>query len=196
MNFLAHSFLSFSEEQLVGNMIADFVNNREVKDFSEQIQSGIRLHRGIDTFTDVHPVVHQAKKFFSPKVRLYAGVFVDVSFDYFLANDVRIKTREEWKKHSQEVYVVLEKYKSVLPDRFHLVLERMKKDDWLYNYRHEWGIEFSFRNVVNKAQYLDKGTDVFPIFMENKEELKRYYDVFFPEIQEFCKKYQKNIQPF
>lgn len=100
------------------------------------------------------------------------------------------------EKHSQEVYVVLEKYKSVLPDRFHLVLERMKKDDWLCNYRHEWGIEFSFRNVVNKAQYLDKGTDVFPIFMENKEELKRYYDVFFPEIQEFCKKYQKNIQPF
>ena len=35
MNFLARSFLSFSEEQLVGNMIADFVNNREVKDFSE-----------------------------------------------------------------------------------------------------------------------------------------------------------------
>jgi possible [acyl-carrier-protein] phosphodiesterase len=177
-------------------MIADFVNNREVKDFSEQIQSGIRLHRGIDTFTDAHPVVHQAKKFFSPKVRLYAGAFVDVSFDYFLANDTQIKTREEWKNHSQEVYVVLEKYKSVLPDRFHLVLERMKKDDWLYNYRHEWGIEFSFRNVVNKTQYLDKGTDVFPIFMENKEELKRYYDVFFPEIQEFCKKYQKNIQPF
>ena len=83
-----------------------------------------------------------------------------------------------------------------MPDRFHLVLERMKKDDWLYNYRHEWGIEFSFRNVINKAQYLDKETDVFPIFMENKEELKWCYDVFFPEIQEFCKKYQKNIQPF
>ena len=96
MNFLAHSFLSFSEEQVIGNMIADFVNNREVK----EIQSGIRLHRGIDTFTDAHPIVHQAKKFFSPKVRLYAGAFVDVSFDYFLANDIQIKTCEEWEKHS------------------------------------------------------------------------------------------------
>lgn len=186
MNFLAHSFLSFSEEQLVGNMIADFVKNREVKHFSEEIQKGIRLHREIDTFTDAHPVVHQAKRFFSPMVRLYAGAFVDVSFDYFLANDVGVKTEQDWIAHSQRVYAVLEKHQEILPDRFKIVLERMKKDNWLYNYRHDWGIEFSFRNVVNKAQYLDKEINVFPLFLEHKDKLEEHYQKFFPQIRAFC----------
>jgi acyl carrier protein phosphodiesterase len=73
-------------------MIADFVKNREREFLPMEIQKGIKLHRAIDTFTDAHPVVHQAKRFFSPMVRLYAGAFVDVSFDYFLANDVGVKT--------------------------------------------------------------------------------------------------------
>ena len=61
MNFLAHSYLSFSEEQLVGNMIADFVKNRDVARLPESIQKGIKLHRAIDTFTDAHPLIHEAK---------------------------------------------------------------------------------------------------------------------------------------
>ena len=169
-------------------MIADFVKNKEVKNLPEGIQKGIRLHREIDTFTDAHPIIHQAKRFFSPVVRLYAGAFVDVSVDYFLANHIALKTETEWAEHSQRVYAILEKYWEVLPERFRPVLERMKKDDWLYNYRNDWGIEFSFRNVVNKAQYLENGTEVFPLFMEYKEELREHYHVFFPEIMDFCHK--------
>lgn len=188
MNFLAHSFLSFSEEQLVGNMIADFVKNREVKNYSEEIQKGIRLHREIDTFTDAHPVIHRAKRVFSPMVRLYAGAFVDVSFDYFLANDLRIYTDKDWQEHSQRVYKVLEDYRDILPENFKSVLERMKKDNWLYNYRNDFGIEFSFRNVVNKAKYLEKDTNVFPLFLEYKALLREQYNEFFPELLEEIKK--------
>ena len=73
MNFLAHSYLSFSEEQLVGNMIADFVKNRDVARLPESIQKGIKLHRAIDTFTDAHSLIHEAKAPFRPLVRLYSG---------------------------------------------------------------------------------------------------------------------------
>ena len=83
MNFLAHSFLSYSEEQLVGNMIADFIKNRDLASLPEGIQEGVKLHRIIDSFTDSHDVVKNAKKPFQPLVRLYAGAFVDVSFDHF-----------------------------------------------------------------------------------------------------------------
>ena len=60
MNYLAHSYLSFSHEQLVGNMIADFIKNREREFLPSEIQKGIKLHRAIDTFTDAHPVIHQS----------------------------------------------------------------------------------------------------------------------------------------
>ena len=186
MNFLAHSYLSFSEEQLVGNMIADFVKNRDVARLPESIQKGIKLHRAIDTFTDAHPLIHEAKAPFRPLVRLYSGAFVDVAFDYFLANDTTENSQREWQEHSQRVYAVLRRYEEFLPEVFKKVLDKMQQDDWLYNYRNEWGIEYSFRNVVNKAQFLDKTTNVFPVFLANKDFLREKYEIFFPEIKSFA----------
>ena len=187
MNFLAHSYLSFSEEQLVGNMIADFVKNRDVARLPESIQKGIKLHRAIDTFTDAHPLIHEAKAPFRPLVRLYSGAFVDVAFDYFLANDTTENSQREWQEHSQRVYAVLRRYEEFLPEVFKKVLDKMQQDDWLYNYRNEWGIEYSFRNVVNKAQFLDKTTNVFPAFLANKDFLREKYEIFFPEIKSFVR---------
>ena len=186
MNFLAHSYLSFSEEQLVGNMIADFVKNRDVARLPESIQKGIKLHRVIDTFTDAHPLIHEAKAPFRPLVRLYSGAFVDVAFDYFLANDTTENSQREWQEHSQRVYAVLRRYEEFLPEVFKKVLDKMQQDDWLYNYRNEWGIDYSFRNVVNKAQFLDKTTNVFPAFLANKDFLREKYEIFFPEIKSFA----------
>ena len=185
MNFLAHSYLSFSEEQLVGNMIADFVKNRDVARLPESIQKGIKLHRAIDTFTDAHLLIHEAKAPFRPLVRLYSGAFVDVAFDYFLANDTTENSQREWQEHSQRVYAVLRRYEEFLPEVFKKVLDKMQQDDWLYNYRNEWGIEYSFRNVVNKAQFLDKTTNIFPAFLANKDFLREKYEIFFPEIKSF-----------
>ena len=186
MNFLAHSYLSFSEEQLVGNMIADFVKNRDVARLPESIQKGIKLHRAIDSFTDAHPLIHEAKAPFRPLVRLYSGAFVDVAFDYFLANDTAENSQCEWQEHSQRVYAVLRRYEEFLPEVFKKVLDKMQQDDWLYNYRNEWGIDYSFRNVVNKAQFLDKTTNVFPAFLANKDFLREKYEIFFPEIKSFA----------
>ena len=186
MNFLAHSYLSFSEEQLVGNMIADFVKNRDVARLPESIQKGIKLHRAIDTFTDAHPLIHEAKAPFRPLVRLYSGAFVDVALDYFLANDTTENSQREWQEHSREVYAVLRRYEEFLPEVFKKVLDKMQQDDWLYNYRNEWGIEYSFRNVVNKAQFLDKTINVFPAFLANKDFLREKYEIFFPEIKSFA----------
>ena len=186
MNFLAHSYLSFSEGQLVGNMIADFVKNRDVARLPESIQKGIKLHRAIDTFTDAHPLIHEAKAPFRPLVRLYSGAFVDVAFDYFLANDTTENSQCEWQEHSKRVYAVLRRYEEFLPEVFKKVLDKMQQDDWLYNYRNEWGIEYSFRNVVNKAQFLDKTTNVFPVFLANKDFLREKYEIFFPEIKSFA----------
>ena len=186
MNFLAHSYLSFSEEQLVGNMIADFVKNIDVARLPESIQKGIKLHRAIDTFTDAHPLIHEAKAPFRPLVRLYSGAFVDVAFDYFLANDTTENSQREWQEHSQRVYAVLRRYEEFLPEVFKKVLDKMQQDDWLYNYRNEWGIEYSFRNVVNKAQFLDKTINVFPAFLANKDFLREKYEIFFPEIKSFA----------
>lgn len=186
MNFLAHSFLTRSDDQIVGQFLEDFIRNNQRFSFSEEVQKGIVLHRAIDTFTDSNPAIHEAKKVFSPLVRLYSGAFVDVAMDYFLANDSKIHSAEGWKSHSQHVYRVLGDNQDLFPENFQRMLFHMKKDDWLYNYRNDWGIEFSMKNVLNKAKYLDKDISVFEAFLQNKEQLQQCYNDFFPELKVYC----------
>lgn len=184
MNYLAHSFLSFTDGQIVGNMIADFIKNNEKENFPLEIQRGIRLHREIDSFTDSHPNVHLAKKVFSPLVRLYAGAFVDVSFDFFVAHQL---SSEELKNHSQKVYRVLWQHEEFLPEQFKKMLVRMEQDDWLYNYREDWGIKFSLQNVLNKAKYLEKDLPVYEAYLDNKPILATEFESFFPDIKTYLK---------
>lgn len=193
MNFLAHTYLSFTDEQIVGNMIGDFIKNKNRYDFSEGIQEGITLHRAIDAFTDVHPKVLEAKTVFQPIVRLYSGAFVDVVFDYFLANDPKIKSPSEWREFTSHVYEVLNDYEQDLPESFRKVLPRMEKDNWLYNYRFDWGMEYSINNVLNKAKYLDNSVPVYGFFQHHKDFLRSCYDEFFPDLYEFCEKFNENF---
>ena len=179
MNFLAHSYLTFTDEQIVGQFLQDFIRNKDRFSFPQKIGEGITLHRAIDTFTDAHPEIHEAKKIFSPLVRLYAGAFVDVSFDYFLANSIGDKAL---KAHSEKVYRVLRNHEEFLPENFLRMLDSMEKDNWLYNYREEWGIEFSIRNVLNKAKYLNKNLAVFEVFLNHKPQLQYHFDHFYPDL--------------
>ena len=182
MNYLAHSFLAFTDGQIVGQFLEDFIRNKERFSFPKEIQDGITLHRAIDTFTDSHPAIHEAKKVFSQLVRLYSGAFVDVSMDYFLANDLSLNSEKEWKDHSLKVYRVLNENSQFLPENFKKMLVKMEHDDWLYNYREDWGIKFSIQNVLNKAKYLEKDIPVFQAFLDHKEILQKCYDDFFPDL--------------
>ena len=183
MNYLAHSILSFTDGQLVGNMIADFIKNNEREKFPLKIQEGIKLHRAIDTFTDSHPAVSEAKKIFSPLVRLYSGAIIDVAFDYFVA---QLYTASELKIHSSKVYKILWENEQWLPENYKKILVRMEQDDWLSNYKKDQGIQFSMHNVLHKAKYLEKDLPVFDLFLQNKDKLQFYFDQFFPDILSDC----------
>jgi acyl carrier protein phosphodiesterase len=187
MNYLAHSYLTFTDGQIVGQFLEDFIRNRDRFTFPKDIQDGITLHRAIDTFTDAHPAIHEAKKVFAPLVRLYAGAFVDVAMDYFVANDLSLHSLKGWKEHSLKVYRVLNQHYEFLPENFRRMLERMEKDDWLYHYRQDQNIKFSMRNVLNKAKYLDNDIPVFGAFLAHKEVLQQCYDNFFPDLIEHAK---------
>ncbi len=65
------------------------------------------------------------------------------------------------------------------PENFKSMLVKMEQDDWLYNYRENWGIKFSIQNVLNKAKYLDKDIPVFEAFLNNKAFLQECYNDFF-----------------
>lgn len=187
MNLLAHAYLSFHEEEtLVGNMISDDVKGQQKNHYPPAIQKGIQLHRYIDSFTDQHPVVQKASQLFRPLTRKYAGAFIDISFDYFLANDPEQEPPEGWKNFTSWVYHTLDGYNQWHPSRFGRFYPFMRDQDWLYHYRYEESIGKSLDNLMRRARYLDNDLPVRQVFMDNKAALNDYYHAFFPELKAYA----------
>ena len=68
--------------------------------------------------------------------------------------------------------------KLILPENFRKVLPRMEKDNWLYNYRFDWGMEYSINNVLNK-KISGQFYSVYGFFQHHKEFLRSCYEEFF-----------------
>lgn len=166
-------------------MISDYVKGKKKFDYSPGIQQGMDLHRAIDTFTDEHAVTKKAKEIFRPHYRLYAGAFVDVVYDHYLATDNSIFSNESLQEFAKETYQTLEPYSAVFPERFAMMFPYMKTQNWLYNYRERWGIEKSLHGVVRRATYLTESATAFSLFEEHYDELQNCYDEFFPELMVF-----------
>jgi acyl carrier protein phosphodiesterase len=187
MNYLAHAVLSFNQpEILVGNMISDFIKGKKRFDFSTNIQQGIMFHRSIDTFTDAHASTKKASRFFKDAVGLYAGAFVDIMYDHFLALDKNEFDDGRLHEFSLSVYATLDEYENILPEKFARMFPYMKKDNWLYNYSTLNGIEKSFNGLARRAKYLDNGNAVFESFKKNYDALKDCYENFFPDVRKFA----------
>lgn len=187
MNYLAHAYLSFNDEEiLVGNLVSDFVKGKKKFDYKEGIQKGITLHRAIDTFTDSHEATKIAKEIFRPCYRLYSGAFVDVVYDHFLATDVSEFNEESLKEFSENVYKMVDRHANELPERFARMFPYMKSQNWLFNYRTRWGTESSFGGVVRRARYLEESETAASLFEKHYDGLKQCYRVFFPDVKSFA----------
>ena len=187
MNYLAHAYLSFHQPAiLVGNMISDFVKGKQKFTYSQAIQKGITLHRHIDNFTDTHPATHDAKQYFKPAVGLYAGAFVDIVYDHFLALDEQLHTAQDLAQFAAATYDTLESFESELPLKFARMLPYMRTQNWLYNYRTINGIENSFGGLVRRAVYLHNSIGAFDAFMQHYNALQQCYKTFFPQVQLFA----------
>ena len=188
MNYLAHAWLSFNEPGiLAGNLISDFVKGKVKFNYTGDTFKGIELHRAIDTFTDTHEATRQAMEVFRPYYRLYAGAFVDVVYDHFLATDESEFPAGRLLTFSENVYRQLEPYVPHAPERFQQLFPHMRSQNWLFNYQYRWGIEKSFRGLVHRAAYMQESQTALALFDEYYALLGSCYRRFFPEVYAFAR---------
>ena len=188
MNYLAHAFLSFNHpEILTGNMISDYVKGKSQYTFPELIQSGIRLHRAIDHFTDEHAASKVISELFRPTYRLYSAAFTDIVYDHFLANDQSLFPGEgSLENFTQQTYASLQLNNRYFPQKFAALFPYMQTQNWLYNYQFDWGIRNSFQGLGRRAAYLPETAVAFELFLNNKELLQEQYDLFFPSVKKMA----------
>lgn len=187
MNYLAHAYLSFGDPDiLAGNMISDFIKGKKKFDYPDRIRMGITLHRKIDEYTDSHPATRQAKQFLKTAAGLYAGSFVDIIYDHFLANDPYEFEEGALSDFAQKTYVQLELHEKWFPEKSKRFFFYMRMQNWLLNYRSTQGIHNSFEGLCRRAKYIDDPEPVFEAFIKHYEELKIAYEYFFPHVKTFA----------
>lgn len=186
MNFLAHVYLSYGQAGLlVGNMIGDFVKGNQYLQYEECIQKGIQLHRQIDSFTDSHPIIQETKQIYRQSVGRYDGAFLDISFDYCLANASTILSPSAWREKITQAYTTIDKKIETLPPAFAKMFSYMENGDWLYNYRYTWQIKKSFEGLAKRAKYLENDVNPFADFEKNITYMEQSFSEFFPQLEAF-----------
>lgn len=191
MNYLGHAYLSFGNAQtLLGNMIGDFVKGTETNMdvYPTAIKKGILLHRHIDTFTDQHSAIREAKKIFRPKYGLYSGAVVDTLMDHFIANDESLFANETALDYFvQQVYWQLGEQKIHFPAKFVPYYESMITHNWLFHYRNEEGVQRSLNGLMRKAKHIDEVSTAFELLLTKKNTLQELYQQFISDIISFVK---------
>lgn len=197
MNFLAHIYLSGTDEEIIiGNFIADGIKGKQYLQFPPGIQKGVLLHREIDTFTDFHPIVRQSTKRLHKNHGHYSGIIVDILYDHFLAKNWSTYSEVTLSEYVENFYSLLHKHYEVLPPRIKRMMPHMISDNWLMSYATISGIGKILFQMNYRTQ--NKSKMNFAV-----EELELYYDdfeseftLFFAELIPFSNQKRKEICDF
>ncbi|MGL5913653.1 MAG: ACP phosphodiesterase [Bacteroidales bacterium] len=187
MNFLAHILLAGKQTELqIGGFIADYVKGSQFTDFSPAIAEGIILHRKIDAFTDSHPIVHQMRKYLRPHFGRYAGVFLDVFFDYCLANNWRKFHSDTLLKFTYKFYYKLWKNHHQLPSQIQGIFWHFTLSNRLYQYKYIKGVERALWIMGNYTSLPQMSKESAVFLRENQNVLEQNFLTFFPLVISFA----------
>lgn len=188
MNFLAHIYLSGTDEELIiGNFIADSLKGKSYLKYPVGIQRGVVLHRAIDFYTDTHPTVRKSISRLFGTYGHYSGIIVDIIYDHFLAS--------HWKEFSpvaldifvSEFYELLQTYYPVLPKPIQQFLPYMVKDNWLLSYATLEGIGRILYQMNERTRRKSKMNFAIVELEEHYGDFEMEFLSFFEELQAFAK---------
>ncbi len=186
MNFLAHAHLSGKNEPLLfGNFIADSVKGNRINRYEPAVRNGILLHRKIDGFTDMHPVVGQSKQRIRKRFGLYSGIVVDIYYDHFLAANWSRFSPTELSDFSTYVYKILAKRFLWLPPRTLRILPFLIAQNWLTAYANPADLKRVFYGMDRRTRFRSGMSGAVQLLEENYRELERDFFLFYPRLMEF-----------
>lgn len=181
MNFLAHVFLSGSNEQvIIGNFIGDWVKGNDFKNYPPDVQKGILVHRTIDSFTDNHAIVRQSKSRLNDKYHKYSGIIIDIFYDHYLAYNWDLYSWIPLATFTENLNATLNRNMDLMPMNVQKFIPGFMKRKWLESYQTPEGIELVLQGMSRHTSLPDKTSDAITILKENYELFRDEFFEFFP----------------
>jgi len=188
MNYLAHIYLSGENEVVtIGNFIADGIKGKDYKKYSKDIQTGILLHRQIDTYTDTHKTVRKSTKRLHEKYSHYSGVIVDILYDHFLAKNWSTYSDIPLEDYTENFYDSLEEHYEILPTRIQKMMPYLVTDNWLLSYASIKGIARVLNGMNRRIKNISNMNEAVNELEEFYDEFEDEFTIFFEDLMTFSK---------
>jgi len=194
MNFLAHIYLSFGDEEItIGNFIADSIRGNKIDHLPTRIQKGILLHREIDTYTDSHAIPKISSKRLHKNYSHYSRVIVDIFYDHFLAKNWKSYSDTPLKIYVENFYDLLEDNYPILPHGVQRMMPYMITDNWIYNYSKMEGIGRVLNGMNRRTMNKSKMNFAILDLEEHYTDFEKEFTSFFEELIIFSKQKYKSL---
>lgn len=188
MNFLAHIILAEpTPESIIGNVLGDFVkgNIASLSDiYSPAILRGIRQHRAIDVFTDTHPTFAEARSLLHPSRRRFAGIVVDIYYDYLLGQRAP-NSPESLRPLIEQSYQCLRAFPLSDHSPLATVLPRMERQDWIGSPLTLDGLQLTFQRVSDRSPRLASIANALDDFRSHSDDYQRLFNAFWPQLENY-----------
>ena len=187
MNFLAHVFLSGTNEQLIlGNLIADSVKGKMIDSFDEGVKKGIQLHRLIDQYTDNHFVVKRSKARLENTYKKYAGVIADIYYDHFLAANFPLYSPVSLSQTAHTAYNILIRNFEILPPQSKRILPYMATQNWLEGYANLHDLQRVFNGMSRRASFVSGMENAILDLKKDYQDYEKDFFDFFPDLIKYA----------
>ncbi|MDR1156563.1 MAG: ACP phosphodiesterase [Bacteroidales bacterium] len=183
---MAHTYLSGDSDDIrIGNFLGDWVKGSDYLKYSEDIRTGIILHRNIDSFTDQHPVVRLSASRFQSRYAKYSGVIIDILYDHYLAHNWADFSNVSLHDYVSRMHNLMLNNFEILPERLQNYLPGFMNERWIERYATLEGIR-DVLETMSKRTSLPNETEFAISVMEAFYNDFRYeFFDFFGQIIEF-----------
>lgn len=193
MNFLAHCWLARQDEaHIAGAFLGDFVKGPIPSSYPPEVQSGIRLHRHIDSESNRMDEMRATYWRFGTQLRRVAPVLLDLVADHLLAVHWKAHGEGDLNEFTNYCYNVLSKFD--MPSSAARFLERSVELDLWASYRDFDVILGIMRRILHR---LKKNEHVAALSVIGRD-IDVFYDDFrgyFPLIEERAAIWRANNAP-
>ncbi|MDG1205704.1 MAG: ACP phosphodiesterase [Pseudomonadales bacterium] len=175
---------------MAGGFLGDFVKGRLKGQRPDALETGIKLHRAIDVFTDQHQQVKNSHRRFPSHLRRFAPIVTDIVYDHFLAKHWhQFDSTQSLPAFSQSAYDSVKAHQSHLPDQAALVIERMESVDALTSYKNYAFVEAALVRLSQRITRENTLAQSYNFFLRIEDELLMDFELFFPELITFSQRW-------
>ncbi|MDR1172044.1 MAG: ACP phosphodiesterase [Bacteroidales bacterium] len=186
MNYLAHTYLSGDSDDIkIGNFLGDWVKGSDYLKYSEDIRTGIILHRNIDSFTDQHSIVHLSASRFQSRYAKYSGVIIDILYDHYLAHNWEDFSDISLHNYVSRMHNLMLNNFEILPERLQNYLPGFMNERWIERYATLEGIRDVLETMSKRTSLPNETGFAISVMEAFYNDFRHEFFDFFGQIIEF-----------